>query len=62
MQCMNYVPYLSITMGTYTSIDHFFVVDIPDTNVILGVQWLNNFGCDIYGESPLLAYQGYLLG
>ena len=37
MQCMHYVPSLSVTMGTYTLIDHFYVVDIPDTNVILGV-------------------------
>ena len=37
MQCMNYVPSLSVTMGTYTLTDHFFVVDIPDTNVILGL-------------------------
>ena len=27
-------------MGTYTLTDHFFLVDIPETNVILGVQWL----------------------
>ena len=20
--------------------DHFFVVDVPDTNVLMGVQWL----------------------
>ena len=33
MQCMHYVPYLSVTMGTYTLTDHFFVVDISDTNV-----------------------------
>lgn len=31
-------------MGTYTLIDHFFVVDIPNTNVILGVQWLITLG------------------
>ena len=31
-------------MGTYTLIDHFSVVDIPDTNVILGVQWLITLG------------------
>ena len=37
---MHYVPSLSVTMGTYTLVDHFFVVDILDTNVILGVQWL----------------------
>ena len=38
MKCMHYVPSLSITMGTYPLVDHFFVVDISDTNVILGVQ------------------------
>ena len=44
MQCAKYVPTLSITMGTYTLTNHFFVVDIPDTNVILGVQWLITLG------------------
>jgi len=44
MQCMQYVPSLSVTMGTYTLEDHFFVVDIPDTNIILGVQWLITLG------------------
>ena len=44
MQCAKYVPKLSITMGTYTLTDHFFVVDIPDTNVILGFQWLITLG------------------
>ena len=44
MQCMKYVPSLSFTMGSYTLVDHFFVVDIPDTNIILGVQWLITLG------------------
>lgn len=44
MQCMHYVPSLSVTMGSYTLVDHFFVVDIPNTNVILGVQWLITLG------------------
>eukprot|EP00253_Pinus_taeda_P004408 PITA_04408 len=35
---------LSVTKGTYTLTDHFFVVDIPDTNMILGVQWLITLG------------------
>ena len=43
MQCMKYVLALSVTMGTYTLTDHFFVVDIH-TNVILGVKWLINLG------------------
>ena len=44
MQCMRYVPALAVTMGTYTVTDHFFVVDIPDTTVVLGVQWLIALG------------------
>ena len=31
-------------MGTYTVTDHFFMVNIPDTNVVLGVQWLITLG------------------
>ena len=37
----------SITFSHHTHIyigGHFFVVDIPDTNVILGVQWLITLG------------------
>ena len=30
MQCMKYVPSLSVTMGSYTLVDHFFVVDIRE--------------------------------
>lgn len=37
MQCMRYIPALAVTMGTYTMTDHFFVADIPDTNVLLGM-------------------------
>ena len=44
MQCMHYVPSLVVTMGSYKLVDHFFVVDIPDTNAILGVQWLIKLG------------------
>ena len=41
---MHYVPSLSVTMGSYTLMDHFFVVEIRDTNIILGVQWLITLG------------------
>ena len=44
MQCMHYFPPLLVTMGSYTLVDQFFVVDIPDTNVIFGVQWLITLG------------------
>ena len=36
MQCMKYVLALSVTLGTYPLTDHFFLVDIPDANLILG--------------------------
>ena len=45
MVCARYVPELSVTMGTYyTLTDHFFMVNIPDTNIVLGVQWLITLG------------------
>ena len=44
MQCMQYVPSLSVTMGSYTLVDHFFVVDISDTK--------HHFGC------PMVDYLG----
>ena len=37
MQRVKHFPALSVTLGTYALTDHFFVVNIPDTNVILGV-------------------------
>lgn len=40
MQYTRYVPNLILTMGNYFVTDHFFVVDLPDTNVVIGVQWL----------------------
>ena len=40
----HYVPELSVTMGTYALTDHFFMVNIPDTNIALGVQWLITLG------------------
>ena len=44
MQCAQYAPELVVTMRNYTVTDHFFVVNIPDTNVVLGVQWLITLG------------------
>lgn len=44
MQCTRYVPALTVTMGNYSMTDHFFVVDIPDTNVVMDVQWLYSLG------------------
>lgn len=44
MQCTRYVPALTVTMGNYLMTDHFFMVDVLDTNVVMGVQWLYSLG------------------
>ena len=44
MQCTQYVPTLQVTMGNYSMTDHFFVVDLPGTNLVMGVQWLYSLG------------------
>jgi hypothetical protein len=36
MSCTKWIPKLTITMGNYSMTNDFFVVDIPDTNVVLG--------------------------
>ena len=37
MECTRWIPKLNITLGNYNLTDDFFVVDVPDTNVVLGV-------------------------
>jgi hypothetical protein len=44
MACDKYIPQMSLTLGRYTLTHDFYVVDIPDTNIILGVQWLSTLG------------------
>jgi hypothetical protein len=44
MECTIWIPKLKITMGNYTLTDDFFVEDVPDTNVVLEVQWLYSIG------------------
>ena len=44
MECTKWIPKLNITLGNYNLADDFFVVDVPDTNVVLGVQWLYSIG------------------
>lgn len=45
MQCTRYILRMTMVMGNYSMMDHFFVVDVPDTNVVLGVQWLYSWAC-----------------
>ena len=37
MECSRRIPKLKVTLGNYTVIETFYVVDIPDMNVVLGV-------------------------
>jgi hypothetical protein len=40
MTCTERTKGLEVTMGNYTLIDEFCVMDIAYTHVVLGVQWL----------------------
>ena len=42
--CEKYIPEMSLTLGRYTLIQVFFVVDILDANIIFGVQCLSTLG------------------
>jgi hypothetical protein len=35
---------LEVKLGKYTTIDTFYVVDLSNTNVVLGIQWLITLG------------------
>lgn len=49
LSCTHLVPQLSITMGNYTMTDDFFVVDLDEMDVILGIQWMETL--DQYTQS-----------
>ena len=44
MQCKTWVPKLQVTIGNYTFVESFYVVDVAYTNVFLGVKWLYSIG------------------
>lgn len=44
MECTRWIPKLNITLGNYSLTNDFLVVDVSDTNVVLGVQWLYSIG------------------
>ena len=44
MECTKYVSKLTVTLGNYTVTDNFFMVKVPNTNMVLGVQWLYSLG------------------
>ena len=44
MECNYWIPKLNVALGNYQMIDSFYVVDVADTHVVLGVQWLYSIG------------------
>jgi hypothetical protein len=42
--CLDRVPDLEVKLGNYTMRDTFYVVDLTDIDVVLGVQWLITLG------------------
>ena len=44
MECNHWIPKLNVTLGNYNMTDSFYVVNVANTNVVLGVQWLYSMG------------------
>jgi hypothetical protein len=44
MTCLDMIPGLEVKLGNYTMTDTFYVVDLSDTDAVLGVQWLYSLG------------------
>jgi hypothetical protein len=59
MTCTQRIWGLEVILINYTLTDDFYVVDLEDTHVILGVQWLYSLG-DIHMNyrDMMMAFQG----
>jgi hypothetical protein len=44
MTCLDMIPDLEVKLVNYTLTNTFYVVDLSDTDAILGVQWLYSLG------------------
>ena len=40
MDCTKWIPKLQVILGNHTITDNFYVVNVVDTNLVLGVKWL----------------------
>ena len=44
MDCTRWIPNLQVTKGNHTITENFYVVNVDDTNVVLGVQYVYSIG------------------
>ena len=44
MECNYWIPKLNVTLGNYNMTNSFYVVNVVDTNVVLGFQWIYSIG------------------
>jgi hypothetical protein len=44
MTCLDKILNLELKLGNYSVTDVFYVVDLSDTDIVLGVQWLYSLG------------------
>ena len=44
MPCDRYIPGMKLTLGRNELVQDVYVMDLLDTNIILGVQWLSSLG------------------
>jgi hypothetical protein len=42
--CLDMIPNLEVKIGNYTMTYTFYVVDLSDTDAVLGVKWLYSLG------------------
>ncbi len=44
LDCTQMIPGLSVTLGNYTFTSNFYVIDLVDLNMVMGVQWWYSLG------------------
>ena len=42
--CNRYIPSMKLTLGRHELVQDVYVMDLPATNIILGVHWLSTLG------------------
>ena len=44
MECNGWIPDLQVNIGDYNVKENFYVVNVADTKIVLGVQWMYSIG------------------